>query len=453
MALSGMVQSARQTSLQDPFCARPSSSSSHEPAQKIKTLLGLDWGDCITKEERKNQIPPAAQLHTRLSSKSQSMYGVGWRHLSSFAQSLPSIHWEIYANCTEEQILAQLLSKYAAKLRSVGKSLSTWNAAASAVSHYTQALHPTPQTIIRNTAKSLARTNPSRSSHGTVPPLQNILDIIHTLYKSPTPNDKRTHFISLLLLLGTKRFSDITRIFRHPRCISVFIRRLDTPTWARAHRFISLQDVHDLGYLTHVACLTHRDYIILKIRPYMAKTAMGQGRLYGGYATFTENRFAEAFCAVKAFFEYIKHTKNFKINTNLKYDKNTIISSIPNNQGVDFVPAAPLLISLNGTPKIGLQSNTVSGIIKRNVTEKIPGIGTRWKPYVLRATSASYKLAYGVSIPDILRIGDWKSTESLYKHYYFKPITSLNPARLYDCQPHDWILPRTYVLLQQPNLP
>ena len=289
--------------------------------------------------------------------------------------------------------------------------------------------------------------------HRTTVPLQNILDVIHTLYKSPTPNDKRTHFISLLLLLGTKRFSDITRTFRHPRCISVFIRRLDTPTWARAHRFISLQDVHDLGCLTHVACLTHRDYIILKIRPYMAKTAMGQGRLYGGYATFTENRFAEAFCAVKAFFEYIKHTKNFKINTNLKCDKNTIMSSIPNNQGVDFVPAAPLLTSLNGTPKIGLQSNTVSGIIKRNITEKIPGIGTRWKPYVLRATSASYKLAYGVSIPDVLRIGDWKSTGSLYKHYYFKPITSLNPARLYDCQPHDWILPRTYVLLQQPNLP
>jgi len=185
----------------------------------------------------------------------------------------------------------------------------------------------------------------------------------------------------------------------------------------------------------------------------MAKTSIGNGRLYGSYMTFTENRFCESFCVIKSFFEYIKLTQNCTIQKSLKYDKYTTISNITNSKGLDPVPAAPLLISLNGTPRIGLQSNTVSGIIKRAITDQLTDLGQRWKPYILRATSASYKLAYGIPVAEILKIGDWRSTSALYKHYYFRPLISLNPARLYDCSSHDWLLPRVYVLLRLTSLP
>merc|ERR1712078_259523 len=118
----------------------------------------------------------------------------------AYSRSLPDLHWQVYTNSSQEQILAELLSLYAEHLRSAGKSLSSWNAAASAVSHYNQACHPTPQSIIRNTAKAFARTNPNPHAPDTVPNLQKILDIIHTIYQSQTPKNKRTHFISLLLL-------------------------------------------------------------------------------------------------------------------------------------------------------------------------------------------------------------------------------------------------------------
>ena len=273
------------------------------------------------------------------------------------------------------------------------------------------------------------------------------------MYQSPTPQTQRAHFISLLLLLGTKRFSDIARIWRHTHCISVFVRRLDTPEWARQHRFLSLDDVHNLGYFLDTKCLNHHDFIILKMRPFMAKTSLGNGRLHEGHMTFTENRFCEAFCVVKAFFKCVKITKNFTIKTSLKYDKHTTMSNVTNPQGLNPVPAAPLLLSLNGRPRIGLQSNTISGIVKRSITNRLQDLGQRWRPYVLRATSASYKLAYGIPVQDILKIGDWRSTSSLHKHYYFRPIMSLNPARLFDCSHHDWLLPRTCILLRLATLP
>ena len=204
--------------------------------------------------------------------------------------------------------------------------------------------------------------------------------------------------------------------------------RLDTPEWARRHRFMDVNIFHDLGHLSDIQSLADNEFFVMEFRPYLAKTSRTTGYLYGRWVTFIENRFMESCCIVKAVINYLAESKELDISTSVKVDKNFTINDIPDDKGKNSIAAKPVLISLSGSPRIGLQPNTISGIVRRRIIQPL-GI-TGYTPYILRATSASYKIGYGCSIASVLKVGDWSSEEAFYKHYYFSPLVRGVDAQL-----------------------
>ena len=187
----------------------------------------------------------------------------------------------------------------------------------------------------------------------------------------------------------------------------------------------------------------------VRLRAYKPKTSGPRGALYGSWVTLTEYRADPRLCAVTALAKYLHTTAEYTIARSMQPDSETKITELLDPSGNCPVKAKPLLISLNGSPRFGIRSNTVNGDVRRTICEPL---ALEHTPHILRATASSYKYAYGVPMHTVLATGDWKD-EATFRKYYFR-ITSvpISKSRLRFIHSHDWIVLRAHQLLRSASL-
>ena len=325
--------------------------------------------------------------------------------------------------------------------------------AATAIRHYTDARDKRPENIIANTNRAYHRIHPPRARSDSVPSIHDMFDITIRHFNKNTEKDLRIHLIHLLLLLGTKRFSDLARLWRDERSLRFRISKLDVPAYAREHRTEAHEMLQDLRLLPHRP-LDDDEFIIMEFRPFKPKTSGMKGKLWGDWIRLIENRFYIPLCPVHSIARYLHHTNSLRINTTLKCDCGTILTALTDDSGKHPKPAKPLIMSLKQSRKParhGLQGTTMSGITRRTLLNPL-GIQTEYVPYVTRATSASCKIAYKIDIATVLFVGAWTSEATFTKHYRFEPLTPINPARVRDSKYHDWVLARAHQILRNPGI-
>ena len=338
------------------------------------------------------------------------------------------------------------------------RGIATISNLTTAVIKLLSAMSPDPISQLRRNRLSYNASFPAGARTASVPDIHRFFDRlseIHATNKTKKQNHKclRIRVITLLLLLGTKRPSDIVRIWRHRRCIHFTLHRMDVPQWAKEHRTNAVNILHSLGYLKTAE--VPPDYFIrANLRPFRPKTGKQKLSLYGDWIHLLENRFLPNFCPVLALAEHLQATNDQNICTTLKYSAADTVTEIVDPRGRDPVHCGPLLTSLpikSNTAK-GLQPATISGIIKRNFLEPLD-LSADHVPYIVRSMSASHKIAHGVPISTVLAVGGWSSEQMSNKCYRVAPITPIARQRLSDTSPHDWKLVRAHQLSQRKDLP
>lgn len=442
MAFGALVRPSGQDD-HKPSCGfTATSSNAQKSTQEVMALLELDWCTAIREAESKGRIPIAARIDGRLSASTQKRYSIGWRALYRHAAENPRVLQEIPEHCGKNEILARLLSSLATELAEGNKSAATYAQSQAAVHHFTQAANPSPEVILANTSTAYRRKHPAGATTKKVPDLHAMLDVI---VKVPTEEaDIRSHLMFLLLLLGGRRCSDYVRVFRDNRSMHFEVLQADLPTWARQHRSEAEDILRKLKLIPNEH-LRDNEIITMNIRGYLGKTAQPRAQRYNPWHTFHENRFALRFCPILAAALYLNITNKYKLTTELKL-ADTTIATITDDKGRNPRPASPLLVSLNGTPRIGLQPGTMSGVVKRELL--IPA-NIDNTAHITRATVASYKRAYGLSVAEVIAVGNWASESCFNKHYYRVTDTPISPLRLNDVQYHDWRITRAHVLSKQ----
>ena len=319
-------------------------------------------------------------------------------------------------------------------------------------------MSPDPIAQLRRNRLSYNDSFPAGARTSSVPDIHRFFNRLSEL-QATNNSQKQSHkylrirVITLLLLLGTKRPSDIVRIWRHQRCLHFTLHRMDVPQWAKEHRTDAINVLHSLGYLKS-ADVPPNYFVRANLRPFRPKTGKQKLSLYGDWIHLLENRFLPNFCPILALAEYLQATKDQDMCTTLKCSAADTVTAILDPRGRDPVQCGPLLTSLptKSNKAKGLQPATVSGIVKRTFLEPLD-LAADHVPHVVRSMSASYKIAYGVPISTVLAVGGWSSEQMFNKCYRVAPITPIARQRLNDTSPHDWKLVRAHQLSQRKDLP
>ena len=421
--------------------------SACESKISLAAYLEMDFGESIRAKEKENNIPQAARLQDRISSRTETLYNKAWKQLRTIVQQDTALLKRVHAPGSQSEILTGILAAYADSISSKGLSLATYQSAQSAVSHFLQASKPTVQSLLQATNKNYKRKHPAGPRNDSLPDIHRMFDIALELAKDQTQKGTRQHLIILLLLLSSRRMSDIARIWRDERSMVFTVIQLDAPRWAAKNEGKAARILQELKLLPKRK-LKPNEFVAFKFRSYMGKTCAINGKRFSSWLQLTENREDDRLCPVLAVAKYLKATQKFSIEHSLKYDSNCIISSITDNQGKNPRSAAPLLVSLNGSPRKGLQSSTISGLVRRVIT--IP-LKMEFTPHILRACSSSYKRAYGVSEGVVKAVGEW-SNEATFNKFYFRVVnTPVHPSRLVGVQMHDWVLAHAHTLARSVN--
>ena len=335
--------------------------------------------------------------------------------------------------------LALLLAELSSRLQDQKRSKTAHDNAANAVSHLLQALKPTPESTISNTGKKCARLRPDRSRNAKTPCIHQMLDIVTKMSSSTRPIDVRTTLALLMLLLSSRRLSDVTRVWRHPRSMEFKMRTLDVDKWAKEHRTTAAEKLLDLG---HIDRLPEPDeFIQWSFRAFKPKTSGPRNRICASWATLTENRFEPRLCPMRAVADHLHQTSELNLDNKLRCDKATTVTSITDEGGLNPVVASPLFVALNGSPRTGLQPNALGGFVNRVLLQPL---GLDNTPHVTRAVSSSFKKCCGLSLAQVLAVGDWTSEATFFKHHHRTSTPRVNPARLTNIMLHDWLLSRAH---------
>lgn len=353
-------------------------------------------------------------------------------------KALPVDHDEI-------QVLNLLLAKFADHCHAKGASSSTFDSTISAVRHYCRASNMQLPMAITQLSKAYRKLHPVNARTSFIPDMHKILSHIQPNATATSEVALRNHLVALLLILGTKRPSDVAHIYRHERTLRFTVQHLDVPPWARTYTSTAAQLLHDLGLIERMP--TETEFIIMSIRAYIPKTSSQTQRLFGNWVPLHENRFLPSLCPVLATAKYLQATNSCKISTTLRYGKSVSISGVLDDKGINELKIHPLLISLSGKPRFGLQANTISRIIRTTILQEL-NLSSRDSviPYVLRSMSATYKIAYGVPIERVMVIGDWRSSDTFAKFYQRSITPPIAAIRLSDNNFHDWKLTRAHDL-------
>ena len=421
--------------------------------QRSHSLPTWKWISVKVSALKKRRIIFRRQLDCRIASAHvlnvETLYNKAWKQLRTIVQQDTALLKRVHAPGSQSEILTGILAAYADSISSKGLSLATYQSAQSAVSHFLQASKPTVQSLLRiqATNKNYKRKHPAGPRNDSLPDIHRMFDIALELAKDQTQKGTRQHLIILLLLLSSRRMSDIARIWRDERSMVFAVIQLDAPRWAAKNEGKAARILQELKLLPKRK-LKPNEFVAFKFRSYMGKTCAINGKRFSSWLQLTENREDDRLCPVLAVAKYLKATQKFSIEHSLKYDSNCIISSITDNQGKNPRSAAPLLVSLNGSPRKGLQSSTISGLVRRVIT--IP-LKMEFTPHILRACSSSYKRAYGVSEGVVKAVGEW-SNEATFNKFYFRVVnTPVHPSRLAGVQMHDWVLAHAHTLARSVN--
>eukprot|EP00468_Gymnochlora_sp_CCMP2014_P012492 CAMPEP_0167758854 /NCGR_PEP_ID=MMETSP0110_2-20121227/10702_1 /TAXON_ID=629695 /ORGANISM="Gymnochlora sp., Strain CCMP2014" /LENGTH=817 /DNA_ID=CAMNT_0007645181 /DNA_START=13 /DNA_END=2467 /DNA_ORIENTATION=- len=415
----------------------------------ISTFLDMDWIDVIRFQENKNQIPPSAITETGISKSTIRVYAHAWKQLRQAIRTHPKLLSEIPQHFPFHEVLAQAAAR-AAHLFTPG----TLRQIKHAISHVHRTYNPTPTEILHYSSKCATKKEIRAPRTDTVPNIHAFLNIVQQLYQQSTPKALRDRLVLLLLLLGTKRPSDIVRMFRHKRCLRFQITTIDGPQWITQYPSKAGPILHQLQYLSSQPSSTQ--IIIMNLRTYRPKTATAKRTIYSNWLPLHENRHHYDLCPVLAMARYLQETKQYRIKKSYKIDKNNSISCITDAHGLHPQPAKPILISLSGSTRTGLQPNTTSGIVRRRLLSplKMDSGEDKQVPYIVRATSLSYKLAYGLHPQIAKRIGDWAAdSTSFHRHYVRLTSTPVSKARLIGIDPHDYLLAHAHHLQALPLQP
>ena len=344
------------------------------------------------------------------------------------------------------KILVHFLASFSQATSRRGLSMSSFTRAKAAVQHYLSAQNPTPAALLSATSRAYARAHPPRPKHNSAPDLHVVLDHVLRLHKNPSEANDGLRLAMLMVVLGTRRASDATRIWRHRRCLRLEVHRLDLPSWASAHRFVDIDAFHKLGMLKSTTSeLNDNEHVVLKFRAHLGKAALSKNLRYGAWVSLTENRASPGLCPVKALVDCSSHNYSAPIEQRLRCGKSDTITEITDDRGLHPIKARPLLVSLSGRPRTGLQSNTLNGLIRRQVFEPNNWSKT-FSPHVLRGMSTSCKLAHGMPKGIVQATGDWASESSMQQCYVFPPMTPISPRRARDISLHDLVLSRAHQL-------
>eukprot|EP00468_Gymnochlora_sp_CCMP2014_P014616 CAMPEP_0167768656 /NCGR_PEP_ID=MMETSP0110_2-20121227/16805_1 /TAXON_ID=629695 /ORGANISM="Gymnochlora sp., Strain CCMP2014" /LENGTH=800 /DNA_ID=CAMNT_0007657387 /DNA_START=19 /DNA_END=2422 /DNA_ORIENTATION=+ len=415
----------------------------------ISTFLDMDWIDVIRFQENKNQIPPSAITETGISKSTIRVYAHAWKQLRQAIRTHPKLLSEIPQHFPFHEVLAQAAAR-AAHLFTPG----TLRQIKHAISHVHRTYNPTPTEILHYSSKCATKKEIRAPRTDTVPNIHAFLNIVQQLYQQSTPKALRDRLVLLLLLLGTKRPSDIVRMFRHKRCLRFQITTIDGPQWITQYPSKAGPILHQLQYLSSQPSSTQ--IIIMNLRTYRPKTATAKRTIYSNWLPLHENRHHYDLCPVLAMARNLQETKQYRIKKSYKIDKNNSISCITDAHGLHPQPAKPILISLSGSTRTGLQPNTTSGIVRRRLLSplKMDSGEDKQVPYIVRATSLSYKLAYGLHPQIAKRIGDWAAdSTSFHRHYVRLTSTPVSKARLIGIDPHDYLLAHAHHLQALPLQP
>ncbi len=179
--------------------------------------------------------------------------------------------------------------------------------------------------------------------------------------------------------------------------------------------------------------IKNTEFITLSFRGFSTKTNQGS---YSPWVTLTECRFFPALCPIRSAIAYLRATEG-------------VFESLPGDSRAPCTKAPALFVSINGTPRKPLQSNTLAGVVRRTLDlENSPHT-----PHSLRGCAASYKIAYGVSKATVLQLGNWQSEITFNQCYFRLNSVPINVRRLSDISVHDWRVIRAHALLQLPTLP
>lgn len=257
---------------------------------------------------------------------------------------------------------------------------------------------------------------------------------------------RRNFLLMLLSLLTGRRASSIVRVWDHPSCLTVDIKRLDAPDWARTHRTEAATILHELGRSPR-SSLSDGEFVVMRMRAHLSKTCLASGQRHDPWISLTENRFEPRLCPALALGRYLLALKGAKITKELRCDSTTLVNAIVDDRGNEHV-ASPLLVSLNGRPRTGPQPSTLNSRVR-----EMSLFDSGARPHITRATVASYREAYGESVSAVLALGAWRSEEAFKKHYFRLAQPPISPSRLLDVPVHDWRLTRAHQFCRMANLP
>ena len=191
------------------------------------------------------------------------------------------------------------------------------------------------------------------------------------------------------------------------------------------------------------------EFIEMRFRPFMPKMARRKASKFGEWRSLVHMPFAEHICPVRATVIYLHKTFRSEIRPGVSTSAKEVLNPT-DDHGRDAVEAAPLFVSLRPDKREGallhnIRSNTISGIARRHgLPEDTPVV---FVPYVIRSTSASYKLGYGATLSEVLTAGGWSSHAAFEKHYRLTVYPPVNPRRVADAQRPEWKLGRAHLIV------
>ena len=308
-----------------------------------------------------------------------------------------------------------------------------------------EACAPSGESMMKNASKAYRRAHPPNASTTVVPDIHVLFEKIGAVAADDSPKAVRNHLMMLLCVLTGRRASSLVRIWDHRASLRMETRRIDTPDWAREHRTGAAEMLMELGRLPR-RTMADDEFVVISLRAYMAKTSLTTGQAFDPWIELHENRFLPRLCPVRAMARHLQSIRGVKISMDLRYDAQTLVTFIRDDQG-QKMKAAPLLVSLNGNPRVGLQASTLNSRVKDVLLDG------KTRGHITRACVASYRRAHGESISATMALGAWKTEEAFRKHYYRVLSTPVAAARLWDVNIPDWRLTRAHQLFLRPSLP
>jgi len=366
-------------------------------------------------------------------------YNRGWRNISkAYAEQNGDQSSDVRGAEPICEALTDTLLHLAAALAKSEAGFSKYSHAAAAIAHVMDALRRKGSKMLTNTSKAFSSANPPSAKHSTTPDIHEFLDIVATMQGGEKA--ARAKCAALLLLLGTKRPSDITRVFIHPLTLKFDVVQFPTPSSCPRPD----DNLKDMVRLLGFALQRKRTgFLRMHIRPFKPKTCNSKKSHFGDWTEFVEYTSDANLCPVRATLQYMQFTHSLQKRKGMKLDKGfTMLQA--NSKAI---PASTLMLSLNGESREAIKATTLSGIIGRTLLTPLQ-ITTKYTPYVTRSCSASHLIAYGVDKAVVLHRGSWASDSAFEKYYRVQLLPRIDPQRLSDALPPEWKILRAHSLLK-----